>query len=115
MHYLSFTMMRTLYGKFYDLYPLYAVPGDQGHTGVARDRVYVIMVLKGKVEPIIDVRTLYDKVSKFIQKYVSTKPSDYFVSSQSDIMMEANKTASLRKIPLRRALWSELENETLCH
>ena len=50
MHYLSFTMMRTLYGKFYDLYPLYAVPGDQGHTGVARDRVYVIMVLKGKVE-----------------------------------------------------------------
>ena len=94
-------MIHTLYGKHYRIEPIYVTPSDPGHTGVARERVYVIMTLKRKVEPIHDVQALYCRVAGFIQKHVQTKPSDYFVSTAQEQMEEASKTAQFRAIPLR--------------
>ena len=98
---LSMPMIVRLYGKHYDIHPIYATPGDQGHSGVARDRVYLILTLKKKLVPITDLQQLYVNVSKFIQKYVCTKPSDYMVSSKIDLLQEARKTAVCRQIRLR--------------
>ena len=94
--------MKRLYGKHYNFYPIYVTPGDQGHTGVARDRVYVAMALKGKAVPITDVRQLYERVTSFIKQFVSTRPRDYWVSSSYDKIVEASKTALQRRLPVRK-------------
>ena len=47
---LSMAMIKTLYSRHYDIRTLFVSPADQGHAGIARDRVYVILALKGRVE-----------------------------------------------------------------
>lgn len=99
---LSMPMINALYSKHYNICPIYAKPSDQGHSGVARDRVYLILTWRGKVLPIGDVERMYQKVSHFIQKYVSTRPRDYWVSTEYDQIVEATNTARRRHIPMKR-------------
>jgi len=56
---LNMLMIQKLYGKHYEIIPLYVAPSDQGHTGVARDRVYVILWLRDKVVMTADPKKLY--------------------------------------------------------
>lgn len=53
------SMIMRLYGKHYAIKTLYVTPADQGHAAVARDRVYLILLLKAKVVQLHDVEEVY--------------------------------------------------------
>ncbi len=52
-------MIQKLYGKYYAMMALFVAPSDQGHSGVARDRVYVILWLRSKVTMTANPEKLY--------------------------------------------------------
>ena len=91
-------MIKALYARHYNIKALFVSPADQGHAGIARDRVYLILALKGRVEEAFDVVATYQKVSAFIRKRVQTVPSDYLISDFNDLQREALKTATTRGI-----------------
>lgn len=93
---LSMAMIKTLYSRHYDIRTLFVSPADQGHAGIARDRVYVILALKGRVEEAFNVENMYAKVSAFIRKRVQTVPSDYLISDYNELQREAQATATIR-------------------
>lgn len=90
-------MIKTLYAKHYDIEQLFVSPTDQGHAGIARDRLYLILALRGKVKQVHNVKCIYRKVSHYIRRRVATRPSDYLVSNLQDVHMDALRTARVRK------------------
>ena len=95
------TMIRQLYGRYYDIAQLFVTPADQGHAGVARTRTYLILTLKGVVRQARDVNAVYREVSNFIAGLVQTQPGDYLVADRVDLLLEAHRTAAARKVELR--------------
>ena len=93
--------LRKLYGKHYDLHPLFVEPRDVGHHGVARRRVYIIMVHRESVAQVYDCNALYQEIANAMKLFVATRPSDYFIADARDIAFEAERTARQRKIPFR--------------
>lgn len=69
-------MIVKLYSKHYHIRCLNVKPEHQGHSGVARERIYLILTLKGLVEEIANPVLIYDQVSDFIMRYVKTEPQD---------------------------------------
>ena len=94
--------LKKLYGKHYDLHPLFVEPKDVGHHGVARSRVYIIMVHRESVTQIYDCHSLYQEIANAMKLFVATRPSDYFIADAKDIRLEAERTARSRKIPVRQ-------------
>eukprot|EP00435_Cladocopium_sp_Y103_P064885 s253_g26.t1 len=96
------SMIVKLYSKYYHICVLMVSPRDQGHAGVARDRVYLILTLKSKVEQIFNPQDLYNAITEYITARVQTRPRDYLVSDNVDLLLEATRVSSVRKIPLRQ-------------
>ncbi len=90
-------MIHTLYGKHYHIFRLSVCPADQGHAGVSRDRIYLILALKGKVTPVCDVNKMYSRVSAYIAGKVQTRPSDYLVSDVNELKAEAARISHVRR------------------
>eukprot|EP00435_Cladocopium_sp_Y103_P042015 s1084_g11.t1 len=95
---LSMGMIKRLYSRHYMMKVLRVSPADQGHAGIARDRIYVVLALKGRVEEAHNVQDVYAKVSKFISDRVQTVPSDYLISDFNELRKEAQSMAAKRKI-----------------
>ena len=96
-------MIKKLYAKHYDITVLRASPGDQGHDGVARQRIYLALALRGQVVATHDVVRVYKKVTDFIRTHVATRPRDYLVATEQELKEEARKTATTRAIEYRPA------------
>ncbi len=95
-------MINFLYKKMYNIIPLRVSPADQGHAGVARERLYrLILTLKGLVEEVFNPKQLYDEISQYISKHIKTEPKDYLVSTPREYFSEAMRTARERGIKLR--------------
>lgn len=94
-------MIRTLYGKHYQIFKLPVCPADQGHAGISRDRIYLILTLKGKVTRVFDVNRMYSMVTAYITSKVQTKPSDYLVSDVNELKVEAARLAHVRRNTLK--------------
>ena len=90
-------MIELLYGYHYNLFIFYVKTSDVGHTGTSRDRVYIIMVRKGKVRMLHDPHKIYRKIVKTIAKHVATRPRDYLLASENEILMDAADVARIRK------------------
>ena len=100
---LRIEMIFKLYGKFYEIRVLTCSISDQGHNGASRMRFYLAMFWKGDVIEIYSIKVMYDKVTSYIKKHVSTKPSDYFVATTYDVALEAADVARARKKRCRTA------------
>ena len=94
-------MVEQLYGKRYRLHTLYVEPGDLGHTGAARRRLYIIMAHRKTIVQIYDCKKLYGKIADTMRGMVGTQPRDYLVATPVDVRLEAERVALLRKVPLR--------------
>ena len=94
---LKIEMIELLYGYHYQLFSFYVSPADVGHTGTSRDRVYIIMIHKRKVRVVHDPYKIYRRIVKTISKHVSTRPRDYLLASQNEILMDAADVARIRK------------------
>ncbi|CAK9059749.1 unnamed protein product [Durusdinium trenchii] len=73
---LDLGMITYLYSKHYRIRCLRVMPAHQGHAGVARERVYLILTLKKSVVEIANPEDMYKKVSDFIMSWVCTEPKD---------------------------------------
>ena len=93
------TMINTLYGRHYNITQLFVSPADQGHSGVARDRTYLVLTLKDKVTQVHDVEVVYRKVSTYIRQRVQTRASDYLIATKSDLLRDAQYCANKRGKP----------------
>eukprot|EP00435_Cladocopium_sp_Y103_P039076 s756_g10.t1 len=91
------TMIRKLYARHYDIQQLFVSPADQGHSGVARDRTYLVLTLKDKVTQVFDVQAVYRLVSNYIRQKVQTRPSDYLIATTDDLLMDAWNISNKRK------------------
>lgn len=65
-----------LYSSHYHVKGIQASPADQGHYGVKRNRLYLILTLKALVEEVVDPVFLYQQITKYIQRFVQTQPQD---------------------------------------
>ena len=93
-------MIKLLYGDDYDIYPISVDCAHQGHGGVARSRVYIVLAHKERcrlVDPTNDIETVYKLVSRYIQRYIKTSPRDYLIAEHWEIMRDAMETARTRK------------------
>ena len=94
-------MIERLYGRYYDVQKLLVSPADQGHAGMARKRVYLILARKGLVLEVHDVQSMYSEISEFISGLVATKPRDYLVASRVDRLLDASRIAAKRGIAMK--------------
>ncbi|CAL1159908.1 unnamed protein product [Cladocopium goreaui] len=85
--------------EHYNITQLFVSPADQGHSGVARDRTYLVLTLKDKVTQVHDVEVVYRKVSTYIRQRVQTRPSDYLIATKSDLLRDAQYCANKRGKP----------------
>jgi hypothetical protein len=63
--------------------------------------VYIIMAYKGLTVCKHDPVELYDKIKAFVRRFAKTKPSDYFISSDREVLLDAADVARARKIPFK--------------
>jgi hypothetical protein len=96
-------MIYLLYGKFYNFALLWVDVAHQGHRGAARFRLYVICSHKERTEHVMDVNDMYDKVTKCITAQIRTQPSDYLVSDDQEVALDAADTAWVRSKSVKRA------------
>jgi hypothetical protein len=85
-------------GSDYHFVQLIVDAEDSGHSGVARERTYIMCWRKLRTTILNDPVELYNAITADVKKCVSTKPSDYYVADSVDIAMEAQSCASTRKI-----------------
>jgi len=60
-------MIEKLYSRHYHIEALYVSPAHQGHAGMARDRVYLILSHRKKLQKVAEPLELY-------QDCISTSP-----------------------------------------
>lgn len=95
-------MIWKLYGRHYDIYPIYVDTRDVGHHGASRKRVYIIMSHQKSVKQVYDCNRLYRKIAEAMKLFVATKPADYFIAEPRDLLLEAQRTAGVRKLHLKQ-------------
>ena len=80
------------------IYPIYVATSDAGHAGCSRDRIYILLAHKEKVEQLVpDVEKIYHQISASIRKHVATRPSDYLTATAEEVLMEAQLLAHRRR------------------
>ena len=94
-------LIHMLYGKYYNIHPLMVDCCEQGHSGAARARLYVVLAHKTRTRPVQNVRKLYRAVARFIQSHVQTQPQDYMIASDYELALEAARTLHARKKKLK--------------
>ena len=97
-------MIEELYGEHYHQHVLLVDVDDVGHSGAARERVYVILTHKELTEQILDPLELYAEIAAEIKRHVSTRPRDYFISSPEEVIFCAQELARVRKKPFKAKL-----------
>ena len=85
----------------YDFYQLYFSTSETGHSGVRRDRTYVIGSHKDLTSCKYDPQTMKDSISKRMRDTVQTVPSDYFMAQVIEVQQEAQQLAIKRRIPFK--------------
>ena len=95
-------MIKKIYGRHYNIHPIYMDTSDLGHTGSSRARVYIIMVLKDEVVQTYDCNKMFREISTAMQQLVSTNPEDYFVADVADTRLEEARVARIRKIRVKQ-------------
>lgn len=93
-------MIQKLYGRHYDIYPLYCRTDHSGHSGTTRARLYVACVHKKRARVMRDIKKVYMAMAKTMMKHVQTTPDDYMIATMNDIKEEAERVARVRKLPL---------------
>ena len=94
-------MIRKCYSKHYHITEMLVSPADQGHTGAARERKYLILAHKEKLCETFNPHELYDKISKAICQRISTQPHDYMVSSRLERIHDASQFAMKRRLEMK--------------
>lgn len=94
-------MIEKIYGRHYNIHPIYMDPSDLGHSGSSRARVYIIMVLKDEVVPTYDCNKMFREISHAMTQLVTTCPEDYFVADETDLRLEEARVARQRSIQVR--------------
>ena len=105
-------MIERLYSRYYTIKRLDVDPSHQGHAGMARPRVYLVLARKHRVQEMHDVQDMYQRVADFISGLVATEPQDYLVASRVDRLMEVNRVAVQRRKRLRLRSLAALEAHT---
>ena len=90
-------MMEELHPQ-YELVRTLCEPADVGHFGCSRQRTYVIGAHEDLTTPLEDPLRLHDKICRHIRKRVQTTPADYFLASDTEILLEAQEKARTRKV-----------------
>ena len=90
--------LRTLMAKDYQLYCLEVHSEDCGHAGVGRARRYVILRHLATTEALHCPHELYAKIANYISSRIHTRPSDYMLASNEEILLEAQDVAQQRNI-----------------
>ena len=85
-------ILKGLVGDTYNIYPLQVKTDDVGHSGVSRNRLYVILVSK-QCQQIMDPVQLYSSVAKRNHSRFSTQPKDYMIADEFEVLCEAFETA----------------------
>ena len=89
-------MIKCLYGQDYHLFPLQVEPGDQGHTAVARPRLYVICAHKARTRRLLNVEKAYSMVTRAIKRRVETRVRDYMIAERWEVLLSAQRVAAKR-------------------
>ena len=103
--YLRIQMIRLLNGGHYHIHILRPEPADAGHGGTARERVYLVLAHKRRTTLLHSPAELYTRVSAAVREQGSTRPSDYFVATHSEIVMHGQQWARTRKRKWKGAPW----------
>ena len=90
-------MVKTLYDQWWHLKVFYVDSSDSGHSGSTRFRMYIIGWWKDDVIEVFNMDILYDMIVAATKKQVGTRPSDYMVSQESELCLEAQQLAITRK------------------
>lgn len=83
-------MIDILYSKYYNIRYLDVKPEHQGHFGVARRRLYLILTLKGRVVEVANPEEIYELVSSYIMNFVHTEPKERSIKSQISVTVANN-------------------------
>ena len=94
-------MIEKIYGRHYNIHPIYMDASDLGHSGSSRARVYIIMVLKDEVVLTYDCNKMFREISHAMTQLVSTCPEDYFVADETDLRLEEARVGRQRSIQVR--------------
>lgn len=94
-------MIEKIYGRHYNIHPIYMDASDLGHSGSSRARVYIIMVLKDEVVLTYDCNKMFREISHAMIQLVSTCPEDYFVADETDLRLEEARVGRQRSIQVR--------------
>lgn len=90
-------LIEYLYGEHYHIHKLLVDVEDVGHSGTRRERVYIILAHKTRTIQLLDPKALYFAISSEIKSRISTRPSDYFVSNRTEVILAAQELAFKRK------------------
>ena len=104
MEELKLELIKLIYGYHYNIYPIYVSTDDVGHSGCTRNRVYIILAHKKRVRMLQNPYRMYKKIRKTIKKHIFTRPSDYLISPQNEILLDAAEIARMRKYELATPL-----------
>ena len=96
---LRLKLIEALYGEHYRIHPIPVDVDEIGHAGSRRERLYIIL----SPIQVLDPKQLYKSVAQCIKSKLSTRPRDYFFSSDREIHLAATDLALTRKIQMRKA------------
>ena len=85
----------------YDFYEMEWTTGDTGHSGVRRDRLYVIGNHQELSSCKYDPGVMKNVISSRMVRTVQTVPSDYFMAKTVEVCQEAQQLAVRRGIQYR--------------
>ena len=92
-------MMEACHGPDYDLHQLFCDPCDVGHAACARRRTYVIGSHVERTSMLHDPWEIQEAMKRYITNKFVTHPSDYLISSKTEVELEAQEKARVRNIP----------------
>ena len=85
-------------GMWYVIWVIPVEPGDAGHDGVARPRVYVLCLHRSKGFVICDPDVMYNSIKTATRSQVKTLPRDYCVATPREVEVSAMQLACSRHI-----------------
>jgi hypothetical protein len=94
-------MVLLLLSDDFQLYQIMVDCEDSGHGGASRNRTYIFCRNYHTCLAVYDVFDLYEKVRGKIMKCVQTRPRDYMIADDVEIMLAAQAVARSRKIPFQ--------------
>ena len=94
-------ILHILFGDDYFIWIIRATPSHQGHDGVSKERLCVVLSHKERTICLQDPVRLYTSISEVMQHHVATSPSDYFIADHREVQLEAMRMAGVRGITYR--------------